>query len=68
MKKTQGKTGRPDIDAAVRGGDWTQAMDGEGVPADATLEHARNMRTDGVATLALPRWRLYDCGLLMLGT
>jgi hypothetical protein len=26
------------------------------------------MRTDGVAPLALARWRLYDCGLLMLGT
>src|SRR5207244_1263965 len=34
----------------------------------AAFEHARNMRTDGVAPLALPRWRLYDCGLLMLGT
>jgi hypothetical protein len=31
---------RPDIDAAERGGDWTQTMDGEGAPADATLEHA----------------------------
>ena len=31
---------RPDIDAAVRGGDWSQTMDGEGLPADATLEHA----------------------------
>jgi hypothetical protein len=40
MKKVQAKTGRPDVDAAVRGGDWSQAMDGEGVPAHATLEHA----------------------------
>lgn len=40
MKKTQGKTERPDVEAAVRGGDWSQAMDGEGVPAHATLEHA----------------------------
>ena len=40
MKKLQAKTARPDIDAAVRGGDWSQAMDGEGLPADATLEHA----------------------------
>jgi len=31
---------RPDVDAAERGGDWSQAMDGEGAPADATLEHA----------------------------
>ena len=31
---------RPDIDAATRGGDWSQAMDGEGIPSDATLEQA----------------------------
>jgi hypothetical protein len=40
MKKAQYRTERPDIDAAVRGGDWSQAMDGEGAPAEATLEHA----------------------------
>jgi hypothetical protein len=34
------RSARPDVDAAVRGGDWNQAMDGEGAPADATLEHA----------------------------
>jgi hypothetical protein len=31
---------RPDIDAAVRGGDWGQRMDGEMVPGDATLGQA----------------------------
>jgi hypothetical protein len=40
MKKTQPARGRPDVVAAERGGDWTQAMDGEGAPAEATLEHA----------------------------
>ncbi|HLQ14576.1 MAG TPA: hypothetical protein VK256_01775 [Candidatus Eisenbacteria bacterium] len=40
MDKATPKRARPDVDAAERGGDWTQAMDGEGVPADATLEHA----------------------------
>jgi hypothetical protein len=40
MEKAEGKTERPDVDAAVRGGDWSQAMDGEGLLADATLEHA----------------------------
>jgi len=40
MKKVQTESGRPDIDAAMRGGDWSQAMDGEGLLADATLEHA----------------------------
>jgi hypothetical protein len=40
MKKTQPKRARPDIAAAVRGGDWTQTMDGEGLPENSTLEHA----------------------------
>ena len=40
MKRAEVKRSRPDIDAAVRGGDWAQAMDGEGVPGDATMEHA----------------------------
>jgi hypothetical protein len=31
---------RPDIDAAVRGGDWAQRMDGEMIPGDATLVQA----------------------------
>ena len=31
---------RPDIDAAVRGGDWAQRMDGEMIPGDATLAQA----------------------------
>lgn len=31
---------RPDIDAAVRGGDWTQAMDSEGVPGLASIAQA----------------------------
>ena len=40
MKQVQSKRSRPDIDAAVRGGDWTLGMDGEGVPGHATLKHA----------------------------
>jgi len=40
MKRAQVKRSRPDIDAAVRGGDWAQAMDGEGVPGHATMEEA----------------------------
>ena len=31
---------RPDIEAAVRGGDWAQRMDGEMIPGDATLGQA----------------------------
>ncbi|MHB8588303.1 MAG: hypothetical protein ACYDA0_05535 [Candidatus Dormibacteraceae bacterium] len=40
MKPPPVKRSRPDIDAAVRGGDWTLAMDGEGVPGHATMKHA----------------------------
>ena len=40
MKKSQTRAGRPDIDAAVRGGDWSQAMDGEGTVGHATLKQA----------------------------
>ena len=34
------KPDRPDIAAATRGGDWSQAMDGEGPTAGATREEA----------------------------
>lgn len=40
MAKTLPKRARPDVDAAERGGDWTQRMKGEGVPDDANLEQA----------------------------
>jgi hypothetical protein len=40
MKRSHVKRSRPDIDAAVRGGDWTQAMDGEGIPGHSTIEQA----------------------------
>ena len=40
MKKVNPASGRPDIAAAMRGGDWSQTMDGEGDLADSTLEHA----------------------------
>jgi hypothetical protein len=53
MKKAQGTTGRPDVDAAMRGGDWSQAMDGEGIPADATLEHALYWRQIYTEILAM---------------
>src|ERR1700687_5601697 len=40
MDKVKQVRRRPDVDAAVRGGDLSQAMDGEGKLADSTLEHA----------------------------
>src|ERR1700682_4867584 len=44
MKQVQPKRSRPDIAAAVRGGDWTLAMDGEGSPDHATLKQALHWR------------------------
>jgi hypothetical protein len=40
MKKVHAVGARPDIDAAIRGGDWSQPMDGEGSPEHSTLKHA----------------------------
>jgi hypothetical protein len=40
MAKALTKRPRPDVDAAERGGDWSQRMDGEGVPGDATMAQA----------------------------
>ena len=69
MKKVQSSVTRPDVDAAIRGGDWSQAMDGEGIPEDATalieIEGeplppipARVRLRNGfwIATAGLPRW------------
>src|SRR6202165_2054543 len=53
MKKVQAKVGRPDVDAAVRGGDWSQAMDGEGLPGEATLDHALYWRQIYTEILAM---------------
>ncbi len=40
MAKVKTKRRRPDLDAAERGGDWSQRMDHEGVPGDATIAQA----------------------------
>ena len=44
MTQVRPKIPRPDVDAAVRGGDWSQAMDGEGAPGEATVEQAMYWR------------------------
>ena len=44
---------RPDIDAAMRGGDWSQPMDGEGLPADATIKQALYWRQIYTEILAM---------------
>src|ERR1700676_3054322 len=53
MKGFQPKRSRPDIAAAVRGGDWTVAMDGEGVPDHSTLKHALYWRKIYTEILAM---------------
>ncbi len=53
MKRILSSGGRPDIDAAVRGGDWTVAMDGEGVPDHATLKQALHWRQIYTEILAM---------------
>src|SRR4029077_5508470 len=40
MKKVRANAARPDVVAAVRGGDWSQPMDGEGAPEKANLKEA----------------------------
>ena len=44
MTQVRPKSARPDVDAAVRGGDWSQKMDGEGLPGEATVEQAMYWR------------------------
>lgn len=40
MKEGSREIGRPDITAAIRGGDWSQRMDDEGKPEEANLDQA----------------------------
>jgi hypothetical protein len=52
MKKVPAVGARPDIDAAVRGGNWSQPMNGEGAPEASTLKQAlywRQIYTDILA-------------------
>ena len=52
MSDIKPETGRPDVEAAIRGGDWSRPMDGEGAPADASLKQAlywRQIYTDILA-------------------
>jgi hypothetical protein len=53
MKKVQRKHDRPDVDAAVRGGDWSQPMDGEGPPGEATIKQALYWRQIYTEILAM---------------
>jgi hypothetical protein len=65
MKRTQVKRSRPDIDAAVRGGDWTRGMEGEGVPGHATMEQALYWRQIYTEILGMEENVLKRIGQLM---
>jgi hypothetical protein len=53
MKRVTRSTARPDVDAAVRGGDWSQPMDGEGPPHRATMKQALYWRQIYTEILAM---------------
>jgi hypothetical protein len=53
VRKFESNSERPDIDAATRGGDWNQPMDGEGLPAHATIKEALYWRQIYTEILAM---------------
>ena len=66
MAKIMPNRARPDIEAAERGGDWTQRMDGEGVPGDASMEQAMYWRQVYTEILAMEEKVLERIRQLML--
>jgi hypothetical protein len=53
MKKVKVGRDRPDIEAAERGGDWSQPMNGEGPPGEATIKQALYWRQIYTEILAM---------------
>jgi hypothetical protein len=53
MSKADSQNARPDVDAAIRGGDWSLPMEGEGVPAEASLKQALYWRKIYTEILAM---------------
>lgn len=54
MSKLKLENEWPDVEAAIRGGDWSLRMDGEGtVPADASLKQALYWRQTYAEILAM---------------
>jgi hypothetical protein len=66
MAKIVPKRLRPDVDAAERGGDWSQRMNGEGIPADSTIEQAVYWRQVYTEILAMEEKVLARIRELML--
>ncbi|HEV2035126.1 MAG TPA: hypothetical protein VGU71_13170 [Candidatus Dormibacteraeota bacterium] len=67
MAKVITKRARPDIDAAERGGDWSQRMDGEGLPAQATIAQALYWKEIYTEILAMEEKVLAKIRKLMVG-
>jgi hypothetical protein len=53
MSKADAENARPDVDAAIRGGDWSLPMEGEGIPAEASLKQALYWRKVYTEILAM---------------
>ena len=53
MSKADSQNARPDVDAAIRGGDWSLPMEGEGLPAEASLKQALYWRKIYTEILAM---------------
>jgi hypothetical protein len=66
MKEVKAKSARPDVDAAVRGGDWSQPMDGEGAPQDGNISEALYWRQIYTEILAMEEKVLVRIRELML--
>jgi hypothetical protein len=66
MNKIQPNRDRPDVDAAVRGGDWSQPMDGEGPPDEATIKQALYWRQIYTEILAMEEKVLVRIRQLMI--
>jgi len=65
MSKADSKNARPDVDAAIRGGDWSLPMEGEGIPAEASLKQALYWRTIYTEILAMEEKVLFRIRQLM---
>ena len=57
---------RPDVDAALRGGDWDQPMNGEGPIVDSTIKQALYWRQIYTEILAMEEEVLVRIRQLML--
>jgi hypothetical protein len=66
VKNVEPRSVRPDVDAAVRGGDWSQRMNGEGPPGDATIKQALYWRKIYTEILAMEEQVLVRIRQLML--